>query len=872
MPPTAEGGWPGFPTSLLELARAELRRIGFQASRQLLRGYLFERPDGTAVILDHAITDQRYFFDYNQYSEEQNHLAYQHRALYRFVVDDRDDLTTALTALTDLLGKQFESRDAFVANAAERELTAIDPTLPEAYFEQAFIDVFGREKLDCLAREYPILDISGRNRFVDYFLETDTGTIAIEKNGESYHHPLCIGRARYDQQLLKQNSLVAYGAKVYRWSLAGMQFKERFYDELRRFFGSPAGFRSSRKVSVTRTVRSLYPHQNEVLATIARQRDDGQDACLVVLPTGTGKSEVLVADYARMCQESGGALKGLVLVPSLALRSQLTETFRSRLGSYWETSTEWRVGEHTDAQVVVQTYAWMARHLHEFDSDQFSYIAVDEAHHAVAPVLKKVIRRFNPKFLLGLTATDQRLDSQKLEDVFGKYDVELSLSEAIRQGLLAPLRAFRLVSNLDLSEVRFNGRDYVNADLERTISVPSRNQLIVDLLKKYFVDSQLPFKSGIIFCVSVKQAQRIAQLLVEQGVSAAAVSGSDRGSASQVAAYQRGKIQFLATCSLLNEGWDSPRTSVIVMARPTMSKVLYTQQLGRGTRKWPGKEALYVIDVVDNYGPLGQLKNTPWSVHALLGQSSYRPWAEVLDPQRFTGAEELVLAGLYEHERALVEIDIFTFEAKYPDHLSEEQMARQLFISTDTLRGWVRKGLVEPAVSLPFGRRQLHYFAESQIAEIRAARGLKVRDETTRYDDFFEFLEERDYALSYKMVMMLALLDLVDGQGECELSALVRQYAAFYRQRLQEGLPVDRPSCKFTLENLEDDAYVQDNLLRNPFEKFERKRFLYHCQDLNRVAFEPNLWARLTAGDDLKRIRKQMEEDLQSYYAGLKQS
>jgi superfamily II DNA or RNA helicase len=249
---------------------------------------------------------------------------------------------------------------------------------------------------------------------------------------------------------------------------------------------------------------------------------------------------------------------------------------------------------------MVQTYAWIIHHLGDFDTHDFDYVAIDEAHHAVAPALRKVVHRFAPRFLLGLTATDQRLDAQRLEDVFGKYDVKLTLVDAIRSGLLAPIRAFRLKSNIDLSEVRFNGRDYVNSDLERGVSVPSRNNLILEVLRKYFVDSSLDRKSGLIFCVSIKHAKQMALAMQIAGMSADWVAGVDRASADKVQQYQSGKIQFLTTCSLLNEGWDSPRTAVIVMARPTMSKVLYTQQLGRGTRTHPGKEALYVIDVVDS--------------------------------------------------------------------------------------------------------------------------------------------------------------------------------------------------------------------------------------------------------------------------------
>ena len=103
---------------------------------------------------------------------------------------------------------------------------------------------------------------------------------------------------------------------------------------------------------------------------------------------------------------------------------------------------------------------------------------MDEAHHAVAPVLKRTIQFFDPSFLIGLTATDQRPDKKKLESIFGSYSTHLSLKEAMDKGIIAKANVYRLKTNLDLSKIRFNGKDYVNADLEKTISITSRNELI----------------------------------------------------------------------------------------------------------------------------------------------------------------------------------------------------------------------------------------------------------------------------------------------------------------------------------------------------------------------------------------------------------
>lgn len=114
-----------------------------------------------------------------------------------------------------------------------------------------------------------------------------------------------------------------------------------------------------------------------------------------------------------------------------------------------------------------------------------------EAHHAVSPVLKRVIQYFTPDFLIGLTATDQRPDKKKLETIFGNYKTGLSLVDAMKKKIVAEANVYRIETNLDLSHIRFNGKDYINADLEKSIRVKSRNELIAVVLHNYFQKEKL---------------------------------------------------------------------------------------------------------------------------------------------------------------------------------------------------------------------------------------------------------------------------------------------------------------------------------------------------------------------------------------------
>lgn len=131
---------------------------------------------------------------------------------------------------------------------------------------------------------------------------------------------------------------------------------------------------------------------------------------------------------------------------------------------------------------------------------------------------------------------------------------------------------------------------------------------------------------------------------------------------------------------------------------------------------------------------------------------------------------------------------------------------------------------------------------------------------------FFAFLEERDYSLSYKMPFLLAFIRHVDSIGDAKIEEILEDYIAFYQDRITRGLPVDRSTCPYNETMLQDKKAMQRSMLTNPFEKFERKRFLYYSKDLSVISMNHALYSQMEAGD-WERVRRQMEEDLAEYYA-----
>lgn len=796
------------------------------------------------IIIDEDIcthqSDER-IFRYMLITEKQNQYMHRFQRVFRFLGYDQKEVDHYLdTRESDLVVQNLNS----VSDRGEQ----VNVSPLEMKFEQNFTNAYGISALQYLSREYSICDDHGNNFFLDYFFRTENGNYAVEENGVTYHHPQIIGENRYRNQLRKQNTCTQWGIRLFRFSTEDCAFENRIEDDIRMYFGKETSAFIDDGLKVDRKVE-LYEHQTISLQEIRKRREAGIRAFLIVLPTAAGKSRIVeedIRDYAKNIQD----FRALILVPGNDILNDWKKRVHESLPELQEC-------------IDIRTYAYMARHYAEVSADTYDYMVVDEAHHAVAPVLKRVIQYFHTGFTIGLTATDQRPDKKKLETVFGTYSTSLSLQQAMEKGVVAKANVYRIETNIDLSHVRFNGKDYVNADLEKRIRVTSRNELIVDVLEEYFTEGEAGLRQGVIFCVNVSHANEMARLLNQAGMTAASYTGNTRNPEAVMEQFRQKKIRFLCACNMISEGWDYPELGILVMARPTLSKVLYLQQIGRGLRKTDKKKNVIVIDVVDEYGAMVKACN----MHSIFQNRYYVPFGDITETHYEPG-DLIVIDGMEERVEKIVEVDIDTFQDKYGDYLSQEQLAREYFVNTGTITNWIRKGRIEPSVQYRFGSRTICLFSPDDVEKYRKELGIREHNDSTIKEDFLEFIDERDYSLSYKMPFMLSFIRHVDEIGDAGIDDVLDDYIAFYQDRVNRGLPVDRSICPYNAQTLKDRKAIQRNMLTNPFEKFERKRFLYYSKDLSVISMNHALYDQLTS-DDWKRIENQLKEDLKNYYADM---
>lgn len=778
-------------------------------------------------------------FSYMLITDKQNNYMHRFNRVFRFLGYSREEVDCYL------LSEEIMADVEYTVSVGDRgEQADVSPL--ELQFERNFSNVYGMNALKYLTREYGICDEAGKNYFLDYLIRTKDRKYAIEENGVTYHHPQIIGEEKYRNQLRKQNTCALWGIKLFRFSSEDCAFDNRIEDDIKYFLGRDASEFIDDGLKIDRTVE-LYEHQTISLQEIQNRREAGVKAFLIVLPTASGKSKIVEEDL-RIFAKDKPDFHALILVPGINIMLD------------WEERAQTSLPKLTD-HIEIRTYAYITRHYTEVSSDYYNYLVVDEAHHAVAPVLKRVIQYFDTDFTVGLTATDQRPDKKKLETVFGTYSTSLSLKVAMEKGIVAKANVYRIETNIDLSKVRFNGKDYVNADLEKRIRVTSRNELIVSVLKDYFLEGEAGKRQGVVFCVNVAHANEMARLLNQAGISASGYTRQTKNPDAVMHAFKQKEIRFLCACNMISEGWDYPELGILVMARPTLSKVLYLQQIGRGLRKTDRKKNVIVIDVVDEYGAMVKACN----MHSIFANPYYVPFGDITKMDYKPG-EMVIIDGMEERIERITEVDIDSFEEKYGSYLSQEQIAREYFVSTGTVTSWIKKGKIIPSAEYKFGSRSIYLFSPEDVEKYRKELNIKEHNDSTIKQDFFEFLEERDYSLSYKMPFMLSFIKAVNAIGDADIEKVLDGYIAFYQNRIDRGLPVDRSTCPYNEKTLKDRKVISRNMLTNPFEKFERKRFLYYSKNLSVISMNHALYSQMTE-EDWTRVKEQLTEDLKNYYA-----
>lgn len=351
-----------------------------------------------------------------------------------------------------------------------------------------------------------------------------------------------------------------------------------------------------------------YSYQQEILDRLEAERTvRGYTRNLVIAATGTGKTVISALDFKRFRkQNSGKPCRLLFVAHREEILKQSLYTFRAVLkdanfgelfvGSYKPESVD-------NLFLSIQTFNSQG-FTDKTTPDFYDYIVVDEFHHAAAPSYKKLLEYYQPKILLGLTATPERMDGKSILPYFNnRIAAEIRLPEAIDRKLLCPFQYFGVTDNIDLDTLRWSAGGYDKTELSNLytlsgVAANRRADLVVSSLLKYVTD--IDDVKGLGFCVSIEHAQFMCSYFNDHGIPAMYLIGSSPDEERQTAKQRlvTGDVRFIFVVDIYNEGVDIPEVNTVLFLRPTESLTIFLQQLGRGLRLAEDKECLTVLDFI----------------------------------------------------------------------------------------------------------------------------------------------------------------------------------------------------------------------------------------------------------------------------------
>jgi superfamily II DNA or RNA helicase/HKD family nuclease len=353
--------------------------------------------------------------------------------------------------------------------------------------------------------------------------------------------------------------------------------------------------------------------QKEALANLKKLREEGKNKALLISATGTGKTYLSAFDAKEF-----NPIRLLFVVHRANIAQAAMETFIRVFGI--QKSIGFYSGSRKDVEkdFIFSTIQTISRdeHLNVFPRDHFDYVIIDESHRAGADSYQKIVNYFNPKFLLGMTATPERTDGFDVFSLYGhNIAYEIRLQKALEIDILSPFHYF------GVTDMTINGQEVEEKADFNLLTSDERVNRIIDQSQFYSCDDGNI--RGLVFCSKVEEAKELSIQFTKRGFRSIALSGESSEDQRNEAIDRlesddlSDKIDYIFTVDIFNEGIDIPRVNQVIMLRPTQSAIIFVQQLGRGLRKAEGKEYLTVIDFIGNY------TNNFLIPIALFGDTSY---------------------------------------------------------------------------------------------------------------------------------------------------------------------------------------------------------------------------------------------------------
>lgn len=409
---------------------------------------------------------------------------------------------------------------------------------------------------------------------------------------------------------------------------------------------------------------SINVLQKEALARLKDAHELGQTSGVVVMPTGSGKTRIAAIDSNRF-----QAKRILYVAHTHEILDGAEREFAHIYGA-GVVHRGWGFDDSLPTPSVHLCTIQSARStLAGNTNSTYDYVIIDEFHHAAARTYQRLVSHIEPKFLLGLTATPFRSDRQDVVEICsGNIIINFELRSGIDTGILVPYHYYGCIDAVDYSMIQYRAPGYSISDLNRVLIIPERDKAIIR--KWQNIALNLP---TLAYCVSQLHAERMAASFREAGIPATEYLGTTPLDVrlSLIEKLQYGEIKVLCTVDVLNEGVDLPFVECLLFLRPTESKRIFFQQLGRGLRRSSGKNRVIVLDFIGNFH----------NAHRIVEYVGLQPEDQPLSIStgRTRSVKEIINLplGCNVHFDDRV-IDIFAREVLDPRHITRHNIAKIL--------------------------------------------------------------------------------------------------------------------------------------------------------------------------------------------------
>lgn len=339
--------------------------------------------------------------------------------------------------------------------------------------------------------------------------------------------------------------------------------------------------------------------QVDALKSLKRLRLYGEKKAIVIAATGSGKTYMSAFDVAQ-----ANPKKMLFIVHREDILSAALDSFKKIIPPIKRRDFGILSGNHKDfeSDFLFSTNISLDNHISKFDPSHFDYIIIDEAHHVGGETYKRIVQHFNPKFLLGMTATPERGDAQDIYETFdNNVAIEIRLRDALDEDLVVPFHYFGITDAQGVDYSVVNMKDI--AEIAKQLQTNSRVEHVINKMNFYGYEGAK--RRGIGFCISVDHAEFMSNEFNSKGIVSTYLTGDDkqdvRKNAIQRLESDSDSLEIIFTIDIFNEGIDIPSINTILMLRPTESPIIFIQQLGRGLRKHESKTFVTILDFIGNY-------------------------------------------------------------------------------------------------------------------------------------------------------------------------------------------------------------------------------------------------------------------------------